>query len=157
MIHRLTSYKMFDVPAKHLWNMAITFLLIDDDEDDRMLFCEALNDVDPVIQCLTEGNGRIMLAKLDTEELARTDIIFLDINLPSINGWEILKKLKQHHHYRDIPVIMYSTSARDFYMDQAQEHGAASVMKKPSDFKDLKRSLEEIIQHLERGSLPLLV
>lgn len=137
--------------------MAITFLLVDDDEDDRMLFCEALNDVDPVIQCFTEGNGRVMLTKLETQELVRTDIIFLDINLPSINGWEILKKLKQHRHYRDIPVIMYSTSARDFHLHQAQEHGASSVMKKPSDFKDLKRSLGDIIQYLESGSLPLLV
>ncbi len=137
--------------------MPITFLLIDDDEDDRMLFCEALNDVDPVIQCLTEGNGRIMLTKLETQELVRTDIIFVDINMPSINGWEILKKLKQHRDYSDIPVIMYSTSARDFDMNQAQKYGASSFMKKPYDFKSLKLRLAEIIQHLQSGSLPLLV
>jgi CheY-like chemotaxis protein len=137
--------------------MAITFLLIDDDEDDRMLFREALNDVDPVIQCLTEENGRITLAKLESQELVHSDIIFVDINMPSINGWEILKKLKQHSSYRDIPVIIYSTSSRDFDMNQAQQYGASSFMKKPYDFKGLKRRLAEIIQHLQSGSLPLLV
>ena len=137
--------------------MAITFLLIDDDEDDRMLFCEALTDVDPVIQCLTEDNARIMLTKLESQELVRSDVIFLDINMPSINGWEILTKLKEHQNYRNIPVIMYSTSARDLDMNQAQRYGASSFMKKPYDFAGLKRSLGIIIQHLKSGSLPQLV
>jgi CheY-like chemotaxis protein len=133
--------------------MATTFLLIDDDGDDRQLFCEALRDIDPLIECLAESNGRLALAKLERREFVKPDIIFLDINMPIINGWEILKKLKEDENHKDIPVVMYSTSNLDFDIEKAQRYGALSFLTKPYDFKQLKNSLQVILEHVKRGSL----
>lgn len=133
--------------------MAINFLLIDDDEDDRILFCEALGDINDAIECNTESSGRKALAKLGSQEFGMPDVIFLDINMPSISGWDVLTKLKRDKRYQDIPVIMYSTSNIEADVEKAQQHGASSFITKPSDFKQLKEILRVIVDHVERGTL----
>jgi CheY-like chemotaxis protein len=131
--------------------MRSRFLLIDDDEDDRILFCDALNDIDPEIPCDTEGNGRLAIKKLESGELARPDIIFLDVNLPVVNGWDVLRKLKQHDEYQSIPVIMYSTSGHESDIEKAHRYGALSYVRKPFDFRELRETLRTIVD-----SLPVL-
>ncbi len=66
------------------------FLVIDDDTDDRELFTEALALVDPVIVCDQATDGAEALKQLATKGIDRPDIIFLDINMPVMNGWQFL-------------------------------------------------------------------
>src|ERR1700742_4342006 len=92
-------------------SMKPRFLLIDDDTDDRELFSEALATVDPVIVCDQATDGAEALDRLIKREISEPDIIFLDINMPVMNGWQFLTKLKSVEKYRHIPVIVYSTSS----------------------------------------------
>lgn len=98
-------------------------------------------------------DGQDALAKLEKFTLEMPHIIFLDINMPRMNGWECLAKLKASDTYKSIPVMMYSTSAHQRDIDTALDYGALCFMTKPSEYKELKKILAEIITHLDDNLL----
>jgi CheY-like chemotaxis protein len=122
------------------------FALADDDADDAELFCEALAAVNPSIACEHAANGRILLDKIRNQETALPDIIFLDINMPEMNGWDSLTELKKHSSLREIPVVMYSTSSTYRDMQAAKKLGANFFYTKPDNFRQLKLFLENLIE-----------
>jgi CheY-like chemotaxis protein len=117
------------------------FMLADDDADDAHLFCEALSKVAPASQCLTVENGRRLFEVLPDINPG-PDVIFIDINMPVMNGWETLKKLKIDPNYREIPAIIYSTSSARQDVSKAYSLGATFFMTKPEDFRELCKILE---------------
>jgi CheY-like chemotaxis protein len=132
-------------------------LLIDDDADDRELFCEALEMIAPDFLCHTALNGKRAVAALAKKELAVPDLIFLDINMPMMNGWQFISFLKQQEEYREIPVIMYSTSSHPEDLEKARQAGAFCFFSKPHNFNALKKSLELAIFHLKNDTLHQLI
>src|SRR5688572_5969241 len=90
---------VYDPPAacskrKKGVGMVKKFLLTDDDKDDRELFSEALASIDPGIICHGAEHGRDALRILNSLDGSKPDIIFIDINMPVMNGWELLHTLK---------------------------------------------------------------
>lgn len=118
------------------------FLLADDDADDASLFCEALNLVAPVMECITVENGLELFELLSNHTTGKPDVIFLDINMPVMNGWECLRTLKKNSDYKSIPAIMYSTSSAKKDIELAYSLGAFLFVTKPEDFMELSKILE---------------
>jgi CheY-like chemotaxis protein len=129
-------------------------LLIDDDSDDRLLFREAIQEISPEIACITEQDGRKALADLNNIKIGLPDVIFVDINMPSLDGWECLDKIKGAEITKGIPVIMFSTSSSEKELVRATHSGAVSLLTKPDNFIELKNLLLEIITTLDKN-LPL--
>lgn len=125
-------------------NKELTFLLADDDADDKTLFCEALAEIDPSIVCHTASDGKEALAILSANQIKKPSIIFLDINMPVMDGWQCLGRLKEHKEHSDIPVIMYSTSSYQRDIELALESGAFCFFTKPSDYRELRKILRLI-------------
>lgn len=123
------------------------FLIADDDKDDIELFCEAIASLDKTIVCHCTENGLEALNKL-AELTAKPHLIFLDVNMPVMNGWQCLKELKTHENYKHIPVIIYSTSSHQREKDVANDLGALCFFTKPDDFFELKSVLEVIVHNL---------
>lgn len=123
--------------------MAKKVFLIDDDEDDRELFCEAMEEVAPEIVCFTAANGRKALTQIVNKEIETPDIIFIDINMPIMNGWQCLAMLKEQEFYKGIPVIMYSTSSHSEDVEKAGELGALCFFTKPPNFNSFKRKFSD--------------
>jgi CheY-like chemotaxis protein len=124
------------------------FLVIDDDTDDRELFTEALASVDPVIVCDQATDGAEALKWLTTNAIDQPDIIFLDINMPVMNGWQFLTRLKKDDVYKHIPVIVYSTSSTLKDKRIADDLGALCFITKPHAFGRLKRMLGIVVMHV---------
>jgi CheY-like chemotaxis protein len=120
------------------------FLLADDDADDANLFCEALAGIGSTIECHTAENGLELFELLSRHDTYKPDIIFLDINMPIMNGWDCLKKLKDSSNYKNIPIIMYSTSSAKKDIEMAYSLGALLFLKKPVDFRELSNILEVV-------------
>lgn len=122
-------------------------LLADDDLDDTEMFCEALEDVNDNIICHCAFNGNEAMKILDGLD-QNPELIFLDVNMPIMNGWDCLKLLKSSSRYKDIPVIMISTSSHKKDMDIASGLGSVCYFVKPNDFNDLKKVLHTITSNL---------
>jgi len=122
------------------------FLLADDDIDDREMFCEALGAINHMIVCHTEKDGRAALAALD-ELNTPPELIFLDVNMPVMNGWQCLQYLQEHKRYSAIPVIVMSTSSSQREINIAQSLHALCYLTKPHDFNDLIGVLRTIVDN----------
>lgn len=120
------------------------FLLADDDRDDAELFGEALTAIDPPVDFQHVSDGQAVFTFLNNSANRKPDVIFLDLNMPQMSGWQCLAKLKNDIYLKDIPVIMYSTSANARDKEIAIELGAIGFVTKPTDFKLLTKILSVI-------------
>lgn len=115
----------------------LRFLIVDDDSDDAQLLTEALGRASPniICDCVTDGEQVFSLLDGNTEW---PQMIFLDINMPVMDGWHCLEGLKQHEQYKDIPVLMYSTSTLSRDVKKAIKLGAIGFVSKPSSFREIE-------------------
>ena len=133
--------------------MATKFFLIDDDSDDRELFSEALAAVDNSIVCYYAEDGEDAIEKLYSKRIDKPDVIFLDINLPAMTGWQCLDKIKTSADTRDVPVIMYSTSSHTRDKNLARGLGALCLVTKPHDYKEIKNLLSTVATSITKGDI----
>ncbi|WP_264538527.1 response regulator [Flavobacterium sp. N1736] len=115
-------------------------LLADDDEDDCDFFKEALEELNLPTSLVTVNDGvQLMdyLSKSGAENLP--DILFLDLNMPRKNGLECLTEIKQANEYKNLPVIIFSTSLDRDIVDLVYEKGAVHYIRKPGEFAKLKK------------------
>jgi len=111
-------------------------LLVDDDPDDQEVFLTALNDVCSSVLCLVAPDGDRALELLHNEDTI-PDYIFLDLNMPRMNGFEFLAAMKKSKILRDIPVIVYSTTAQPSQIDKVKKLGATEFFTKTYKYKEL--------------------
>jgi len=119
-------------------------LLAEDDEDDRYLFVDALNEIDRTIQCNTATNGKKALQVLKKSEKL-PDILFLDINMPTMNGLDCLQKVKKDIRLARLPVVIFTTSRNAEDIELTHRLGANVFLTKPSNYEELKLKLEKIL------------
>lgn len=117
--------------------------LVDDDEDDQLFFVEAMQEIDSFIHCSIADNGRKALNRLRAL-VELPDLIFLDINMPELNGFDCLKELKKCPRLQTIPVIMLSTSVSVKDIAYSKELGAELFFTKPSSYAKLCEILKKI-------------
>jgi CheY-like chemotaxis protein len=118
-------------------------LIVDDDQEDIELFCEAVSEIDASMSCIEAYNGVEALKILQRDQLL-PDVIFLDINMPFMNGQKCLAELKRNPVYANIPVVMYSTTRNEQQIEECRAMGA-SFLTKPNSYQDLLSSLTPIL------------
>jgi len=123
--------------------MPKTLLLIDNDPDDLFIFCEAVKEIDPDIECIEFHDCREIEGKLADKKTP--DFIFLDLNMPFINGKECLKRIKEIINLQLVPVIIYSTSRFQKEIDEVLDLGATAFITKPHSFQELVETIKEIL------------
>ena len=112
-------------------------LMVDDDYDDFEIFCEALKAVNAKVRCLHATNGAEAFDLLKNHMVDLPDYIFLDINMPVMNGRECLTRIKKDNRLKEIPVVIYSTSSDVREMEYCKGVGAREFIVKPGSFEKL--------------------
>jgi CheY-like chemotaxis protein len=126
--------------------MSLRIMFIDDSDSDKVLFKYVLKAIDSSLEYITAADGKEALEYLDKAETL-PDYIFLDINMPRMNGIEFLAVMKKIERLKSIPVIMYSTAQAWVYEQMAIELGAAQCLTKSSDFEGTCKVISDIILH----------
>lgn len=128
-------------------------MYIDDDAEDREFFKEAVKDIDPTLMCYMAQDGREGLNDL-SEMIVMPDFIFVDVNMPIMNGRQFLIEIKKVPRLRSIPLIMYSTTS---HCDEIQEFlklGAYKVLVKPNSLSKIQALVKSVLSaqlsHSER-------
>jgi CheY-like chemotaxis protein len=119
----------------------IDIIYAEDDEADRELFAEALIESKVNARLVTVENGQALIHYLGKNN---PDIIFMDINMPMLNGIECLQALRRHSRFKKIPIIMLSTSAFEKDVEQAYADGANMYVVKPVSFIKQIENLKKI-------------
>lgn len=122
-------------------NKPLHILLADDDDDDTFLFQEALEQVPVSAKLDVTGNGMELMNALK-ELKAVPDLIFLDMNMPIKNGLECLSEIRSSEHYKEIPVVILSTSVANYLLESAYHGGANLYVQKPTSFEGLVEILK---------------
>lgn len=125
-------------------------LIAEDDEDDYLLIAEALMKVESIDLIHWVKNGEELFSYLDafagthkTHE-KKPDLIILDLNMPKKDGREVLGEIKSHPKYKNIPVVVLTTSQAESDIDQAYQLGANSFIQKPFKYIDFKSTMEAL-------------
>jgi CheY-like chemotaxis protein len=126
--------------------MKIVFL-IDDDADDREIFADSLSALDSDIMYQEAVNGQDAFEKLQSETFPKPDLIFLDLNMPIMDGRTFLKKIKENTDFSAIPVIIYSTSSSDYDKQFAAQNQAAMFLTKQYSIALLTRDIKHAIEN----------
>ena len=117
------------------------FLQIDDDSDDCELFMEALFAVSSssytAINDPVEAYHKLLMREI------KPDVIFLDLNMPVMSGFELLTEIKKQEVLQQIPIIIFSTSQLEDIKREAKQLGAHDYISKPNNFNDLKQILSK--------------
>jgi len=115
----------------------MSFLLVDDDADDRELFIDAVNEIDQNISCITATNGQQAIEFLRNAESTLPDFIFLDLRMPRLDGKKCLAEIKGDEKLRHIPVIIYTTSKGVDESKELRDMGAFYFISKPNNPEEI--------------------
>lgn len=120
-------------------------MLLDDDEDDQLIFKTAIDEIAKDIDCVCMSNAIRCIESLKVNKSAKPDCIFLDLNMPIMDGFDFLQTIKGSEDFNDIPVIIFSTSSRESDKVKAKELGAINFLSKPSSYSELKDNLARLL------------
>jgi CheY-like chemotaxis protein len=122
-----------------------TVLLIDDDADDREIFADSLFSLHKGVHLEEAKNGFEAFEKLNSAGFKKPDLIFLDLNMPVMDGKQFLILIKQDENLKDIPIIIYSTSSSVEDKVFALENKAILFMTKHYSMTQLQKELKQAV------------
>lgn len=140
---------------------AVTILLVEDNHDHAELTLRALKDGNMLNEVFWVKDGAEAMDFLerrgpytDPATAPRPGLILLDINLPKVDGHEVLRRIKADDTLRAIPVVMLTTSARDDEVSKCYRGGANSYVCKPVRFTEFMERVKTIKLYWLLASLP---
>ena len=139
---------MVEVPGHHLSALEkllqekTQILLVDDSKMNRMLLREILGDGYHILEA---ENGQECLETLQAEA-GNIALVLLDINMPGMDGFEVLKAMNANHTIEDIPVIMISSEDSDAAIRRSYELGASDYVNRPFDARIVYRRVSNTIK-----------
>lgn len=129
--------------------MAFNVLIVDDSSSMRAIIKKIVKISGfNVGQCWEAADGKDAMKVLLAEWV---DLVLTDINMPNMNGLELLSTMKKDEILKSIPVVMISTEGSDKAVRESEELGASGYIKKPFVPEDIKRTLSAIMGEAEDG------
>jgi CheY-like chemotaxis protein len=124
-------------------------LIADDDQEDRYLLDIAFKEIASTEDIRMVENGIQVMDYLNgiSEDNFLPALIVLDLNMPVLSGIETLTRLKENNRFKDIPVIIHSTSVYEVEKEKCLKIGAADFIKKPVSFDQMVSTAKLLQQY----------
>jgi CheY-like chemotaxis protein len=123
-------------------------IYVDDDPDDRMIMEDAFLNI-PDYELQIYPNGNKLLDYLADEHNNLPSLIILDVNMPFLSGIDVLRLLRSNEPYKQIPVVMFTTSTSPLDRQQCKEHGADLVVK-PLSYKEALTTCKDLLAYSKK-------
>ncbi|ALM06910.1 transcriptional regulator [Sediminicola sp. YIK13] len=120
--------------------------LADDDEDDRFLFKEAIDEIKIQTKLSLFTNGQELMDYLNLPNIILPQVVFLDLNMPVKNGIQCLKEIRENSALDSMSIAIYSTSSTEKDIEETFVLGANIYINKPNSFTKLKDAIERVLQ-----------
>tara|TARA_R110002049_G_scaffold116110_1_gene268500 strand:+ start:67250 stop:67696 length:447 start_codon:yes stop_codon:yes gene_type:complete len=124
----------------------LNVILTDDDEDDRLFFSEALEEICIQTKLTLFNNGQELMDYLLTPNSVLPNLIFLDLNMPKKNGMQCLCEIRNNPKLKDVFIAIYSTSSSERDIEDCFSNGANIYLNKPNSFGKLREMVEKVLQ-----------
>ncbi|MCL2266500.1 MAG: response regulator [Treponema sp.] len=120
----------------------VKIMVVDDSIIMRNIVKNTFSEMKVSFQCLEAEDGKQALRVLETNDVT---LVFLDWNMPGMDGIEFLKKVRSMPQYKDLPVVMVTSERGKFSVIEALQSGATDYIVKPVDAKIFKEKVQEIL------------
>lgn len=138
--------------------LPIQFLLVEDSEPDVMLTQEVFEEegLSGQLHIVRDGVEALdfLLRRAPYQHAPRPDVILLDINMPRMNGLELLAHIKTDPRLMTIPVFMLTTSQAEEDVLRSYQAHAASYVVKPIEFSEFQRAVQAMSRFMQKMMLP---
>lgn len=124
----------------------INIALADDDEDDRMIFEEVIDELAIKTKLSLFKDGQELMDYLSLPNIVLPNLIFLDLNMPIKNGMQCLKEIRQNSALKNLAIAIYSTSSSEKDIEETFVNGANIYINKPTNFSNLRDVIEKVLQ-----------
>jgi len=121
-----------------------TIFYTDDDAEDIEFFTEVTSALGDHLNLVTQNNGKKLLHDLENPP-PNPHIVFLDLNMPGLSGFDVLQQLRSSGEYNDLPIVIFSTSSDEQTIAKSRELGASYYVPKPTDFSLLKKTIQDTL------------
>ncbi len=128
------------------------YMIVDDDLDDYDFFCSAMKEIDPKCKIVMAKNGEDALQQLGQDNFELPNYIFLDLNMPRMDGNTCLSHLKKNERLKHIPVVIYTTSSSQKSKGETLKIGADFFLTKPNSYKAIREQLQKVVDSLSSPS-----
>lgn len=130
---------------------AMSVFLAEDDEDDCLLFNDAIKELSSLIQLRVANDGVELMDLLNDSTSPLPKVLFLDINMPRKNGFECLVEIRNNKKFDSIVIVICSTSFQRDIADQLYEGGAQYYIRKPAMFRDYKAAIKQALTIIQQN------
>lgn len=133
----------------------LNIILAEDDQDDRLLFEEAIDELPVSVKLTTFNNGDELMEWLNDNKNKLPDGLYLDLNMPRKNGFAALGEIKRNTKLQDLPVIIFSTATNREMIKQVFKDAAHYYIRKPIQFSELKELIYKSLKLIADKELDL--
>lgn len=133
---------------------SLSILLVDDDKIERLKFkkvCQKINFESNIFEAKNGENALTLLANSKNS----FDLIISDLNMPRMNGFEFLTALKKNPKFKNIPVVIMSTSDRKCDLERCYKLGISGYFTKPLKYTEYTNKVTSLLEYWEKASLML--
>lgn len=121
-----------------------TIFYTDDDAEDLEFFTEVTSAMGDHLNIVTQNNGKKLLQDLKNPP-PNPHIVFLDLNMPGFSGFDVLQQLRSSNEYKNLPIVIFSTSSDEQTIAKSMELGASFYVSKPTDYTLLKKTIQHTL------------
>lgn len=124
------------------YNRPVRILVAEDDEDDRSFLSDAFSKIEIVNSIEFVENGQELLSYLKTASKL-PDLIFLDLNMPLVDGMEALSAIKENIDFKKLPIIILTTSKNQEHIYKTYMKGISAYIVKPFTYEALNEMIKK--------------